>query len=295
MKLYTPPLPLSGGGGGVGQLLTLTWDGSDPFEIPCIVKPDFDIGVGGTAIGIISIGTNFPTNVLNYGSGAVSDGDYAADMVIAAGGQIQHLWIRSIWTEDIGLWMPFDYNGEPLPIQWGNNESNVFGTLNPDGTITVGQGLVAPPANYILDLNSAVYGAFGTRGPTGPLNGLSTGQDDSGVFNTAVSAPATTYGSGTLLTINNIIVFNVPVATDAYDIGVEILVVSLDGSNSLLLLGGGSVVANAGSYQLNLETDFGVSTTVGEDLSWSGDGDGTIQSAAGGVYSIFVRLTLGWD
>lgn len=114
--------------------LSLTYNGHGPFNVSAVLPVGYNPLVGGTVIGVITIGTGGITSgMLSYGVGPLSDGQYAADMVIIDGGVIQHLLLRVIWTEDVLLMLPFDFNGEPLPIQWGNNVGGHFAQLNPDG------------------------------------------------------------------------------------------------------------------------------------------------------------------
>lgn len=140
-----PSAPVINGSDSEVSVLTCTYNNGSitGIQIPCFVKPGFDPTVGGTALGILTIGNadgNMPSGTLPYGEGALNDGDYGGLFVFDVQSDVlnlQHILLQTIWTEDLLLSLAYDYDGQPLAQQWGNNESDQFSYLNPDGTIYV--------------------------------------------------------------------------------------------------------------------------------------------------------------
>lgn len=84
-------LSVAGGGGGVGQVLTLTYNGAGPFDVPCLVPEGYDPAFGGQVFGVLIVGTGGITSgmlVANTAGSPLPDGDYPASITIDNTGTI---------------------------------------------------------------------------------------------------------------------------------------------------------------------------------------------------------------
>lgn len=106
-----------------------------------------------------------------------------------------------------------------------------------------------------------------------------------------VIVPPYAYPAGTILDGVGAFLSGLPLVDDGLDVDVEVIVSDLDGSNVLAAAGGVVIPpqTDLGTFGTN---DLGSGETTGDDLTLASGG---ITTAAGGVYVIVARLSIGWD
>lgn len=112
-------------------------------------------------------------------------------------------------------------------------------------------------------------------------------------LNDVITVPAYSYQPGPIMNGFDIAIVNIPSSTDAFDLGVTVIVASLDGSNVIYLNALGNVGAETSTAEITL-ADLAVGDgQVGFDLTW--DSEVGLSTTAGGVYGIVATFSAGWD
>lgn len=151
-----------GSSSSIGQVLSLTFNGSDPFSVSCLVPDGYDPSVGGSVFGMITFADGqFPTFNDLPGSGT-----YAAWMYVLAGGLVVDLTIidNTIAAYDAGgteRWvLPSGGSIETIT----SNDNSVIVT-DPDGPST------DLSVNAVQTITSD-DGSITITNPTGPSTDL---------------------------------------------------------------------------------------------------------------------------
>lgn len=125
----------------------------------------------------------------------------------------------------------------------------------------------------------------------GPLNGETrSGSFDAG----GGSVPALIGASGTVVVVGGegFTVTGIPVSADRFDMAVTLLVTNQDGTEVISV--SGTAKTTAGDTSLSFDwTAANATALAGSDLTW--DGTSAVTSLLGGIFSVFVSGTCGWD
>lgn len=91
-------IEVTSSGGGVGEVLALTYNGVGPFNVPCLVPEGYSTVTGGEIFGVIIVGAGGITSgmlLLPNGS-PVADGSYPSYLFVSATGIIEAIVITDL-------------------------------------------------------------------------------------------------------------------------------------------------------------------------------------------------------
>jgi hypothetical protein len=176
-------------------------------------------------------------------------------------------------------------------------------TLNrQDGSEILNGDLTAVGGLPVADLGSLDYLLvvavnYGPYANGGSLSVAGAAVQDQGPYSQAVqvaaSLPATTYsGATSVVTVNGWYISNIPDLGADYDLVLNVVVASEDGTEVIRLAGTATVPAGTDSGTV-LAADLTATAEAGTDLTYNASG-GVVTTTAGGIFGVLINASGTW-